>query len=234
MLFQCTMSALKTFRIKRILSKKGKQNRPIPQWIRCFLLRNVYWPCDVGPCCGVTDNRVIICSYLYVCHCNCDFRNNNVDVTYKCNVLCLDKIVSMHIWWHLNSFGFTFMLLHQDEDWKHDPVQRQEEALEEDQAQALNNPWDSNGLPMPLSLITTLCSFLLNSKLYWPIFDFLNQNSKELILWALFCLLYHQRISVELNQGCCFRLVSRRMILGRARSVASRHPTIKGQRTTSN
>ena len=28
------MSALKTFRIKRKLAKKGKQNRPIPQWIR--------------------------------------------------------------------------------------------------------------------------------------------------------------------------------------------------------
>ena len=28
------MSALKTFRVKRILAKKGKQNRPIPQWIR--------------------------------------------------------------------------------------------------------------------------------------------------------------------------------------------------------
>nr|ALS05042.1 60S ribosomal protein L39 [Centropages dorsispinatus] len=28
------MSALKTFRIKKILSKKMKQNRPIPQWIR--------------------------------------------------------------------------------------------------------------------------------------------------------------------------------------------------------
>ena len=98
----------------------------------------------------------------------------------------------MHIWWHLNSFGFTFMLLHQDEDWKHDPVQRQEEALEEDQAQALNNPWDSNGLPMPLSLITTLCSFLLNSKLYWPFFDFPNQNSKkELILYFEPCFAYY-------------------------------------------
>ena len=30
----CEMSALKTFRVKRILAKKGKQNRPIPQWIR--------------------------------------------------------------------------------------------------------------------------------------------------------------------------------------------------------
>ena len=30
----CKMSALKTFRVKRILAKKGKQNRPIPQWIR--------------------------------------------------------------------------------------------------------------------------------------------------------------------------------------------------------
>ena len=29
------MSALKTFRIKRKLAKKQKQNRPIPQWIRC-------------------------------------------------------------------------------------------------------------------------------------------------------------------------------------------------------
>jgi len=29
-----TMSALKTFRIKQKLAKKGKQNRPIPQWIR--------------------------------------------------------------------------------------------------------------------------------------------------------------------------------------------------------
>ena len=28
------MSALKTFRIKRKLAKKQKQNRPIPQWIR--------------------------------------------------------------------------------------------------------------------------------------------------------------------------------------------------------
>ena len=28
------MSALKTFRIKRKLAKKMKQNRPIPQWIR--------------------------------------------------------------------------------------------------------------------------------------------------------------------------------------------------------
>ena len=31
------MSALKTFRVKRILAKKGKQNRPIPQWIRLVL-----------------------------------------------------------------------------------------------------------------------------------------------------------------------------------------------------
>jgi ribosomal protein L39E len=28
------MSALKTFRVKRSLAKKGKQNRSIPQWIR--------------------------------------------------------------------------------------------------------------------------------------------------------------------------------------------------------
>ena len=28
------MSALKTFRVKVKLSKKMKQNRPIPQWIR--------------------------------------------------------------------------------------------------------------------------------------------------------------------------------------------------------
>jgi|688.fasta_scaffold1042102_1 hypothetical protein len=34
------MSALKTFRIKRILSKKMKQNRPIPQWIRLDALPN--------------------------------------------------------------------------------------------------------------------------------------------------------------------------------------------------
>jgi hypothetical protein len=33
-ILQRRMSALKTFRIKRILSKKMKQNRPIPQWIR--------------------------------------------------------------------------------------------------------------------------------------------------------------------------------------------------------
>jgi ribosomal protein L39E len=33
------MSALKTTRVKRILAKKGKQNRPIPQWIRCTQLR---------------------------------------------------------------------------------------------------------------------------------------------------------------------------------------------------
>ena len=32
------MSALKTFRVKRILAKKGKQNRPIPQWIRLVLV----------------------------------------------------------------------------------------------------------------------------------------------------------------------------------------------------
>ena len=32
--FPRAMSALKTFRVKRILAKKGKQNRPIPQWIR--------------------------------------------------------------------------------------------------------------------------------------------------------------------------------------------------------
>ncbi|KAF4025650.1 hypothetical protein G4228_017795 [Cervus hanglu yarkandensis] len=30
----CTMSSHKTFRIKRFLAKKQKQNRPIPQWIR--------------------------------------------------------------------------------------------------------------------------------------------------------------------------------------------------------
>ncbi|XP_019823542.2 large ribosomal subunit protein eL39 [Bos indicus] len=29
-----TMSSHKTFRIKRFLAKKQKQNRPIPQWIR--------------------------------------------------------------------------------------------------------------------------------------------------------------------------------------------------------
>ncbi|XP_059514762.1 large ribosomal subunit protein eL39-like [Myotis daubentonii] len=28
------MSSHKTFRIKRFLAKKQKQNRPIPQWIR--------------------------------------------------------------------------------------------------------------------------------------------------------------------------------------------------------
>ncbi|RWS02938.1 60S ribosomal protein L39-like protein [Dinothrombium tinctorium] len=28
------MSAHKTLRIKRVLAKKQKQNRPIPQWIR--------------------------------------------------------------------------------------------------------------------------------------------------------------------------------------------------------
>ena len=44
---------------------------------------------------------------------------------------------------------------------------------------------------MPLSLITTLCSFLLNSKLYWPIFDFLNQDSKELILYFEPCFAYY-------------------------------------------
>ena len=33
-IFQKIMSALKTFRIKRKLAKKQKQNRPIPQWIR--------------------------------------------------------------------------------------------------------------------------------------------------------------------------------------------------------
>ncbi len=32
-LFQVKMSALKTFRVKIKLSKKMKQNRPIPQWI---------------------------------------------------------------------------------------------------------------------------------------------------------------------------------------------------------
>jgi len=31
------MSALKTFRIKSKLSKKRKQNKPIPQWIRMKL-----------------------------------------------------------------------------------------------------------------------------------------------------------------------------------------------------
>jgi ribosomal protein L39E len=31
------MSALKTFRIKQKLAKKGKQNRPIPQWIRSVI-----------------------------------------------------------------------------------------------------------------------------------------------------------------------------------------------------
>ena len=39
--FTDPMSALKTFRIKAKLAKKGKQNRPIPQWIRlagCFPL----------------------------------------------------------------------------------------------------------------------------------------------------------------------------------------------------
>lgn len=30
----CTMSAHKTFIIKRKLAKKLKQNRPIPQWVR--------------------------------------------------------------------------------------------------------------------------------------------------------------------------------------------------------
>ncbi|MBN3288750.1 RL39 protein, partial [Polyodon spathula] len=29
-----TMSSHKTFKIKRFLAKKQKQNRPIPQWIR--------------------------------------------------------------------------------------------------------------------------------------------------------------------------------------------------------
>ena len=37
------MSALKTFRIKRKLAKKQKQNRPIPQWIRCVEMKdNIY------------------------------------------------------------------------------------------------------------------------------------------------------------------------------------------------
>ncbi|CAI5793535.1 60S ribosomal protein L39 [Podarcis lilfordi] len=30
----CSMSSHKTFKIKRFLAKKQKQNRPIPQWIR--------------------------------------------------------------------------------------------------------------------------------------------------------------------------------------------------------
>ncbi|KAI5252339.1 60S ribosomal protein L39 isoform X1 [Manis pentadactyla] len=30
----CVKSSHKTFRIKRFLAKKQKQNRPIPQWIR--------------------------------------------------------------------------------------------------------------------------------------------------------------------------------------------------------
>ena len=38
------MSALKTFRVKRILAKKGKQNRPIPQWIR-FVSKINYESC---------------------------------------------------------------------------------------------------------------------------------------------------------------------------------------------
>lgn len=29
-----TMPSQKTFRIKRVLAKKAKQNRPIPHWIR--------------------------------------------------------------------------------------------------------------------------------------------------------------------------------------------------------
>ena len=33
-IFSEDMSALKTFRVKVKLSKKMKQNRPIPQWIR--------------------------------------------------------------------------------------------------------------------------------------------------------------------------------------------------------
>lgn len=33
-LFCCSQSSHKTFRIKRFLAKKQKQNRPIPQWIR--------------------------------------------------------------------------------------------------------------------------------------------------------------------------------------------------------
>uniref|UniRef100_A0A3P9JBS4 Large ribosomal subunit protein eL39 n=1 Tax=Oryzias latipes TaxID=8090 RepID=A0A3P9JBS4_ORYLA len=33
-LFFCFQSSHKTFRIKRFLAKKQKQNRPIPQWIR--------------------------------------------------------------------------------------------------------------------------------------------------------------------------------------------------------
>ena len=40
------MSALKTFRVKRILAKKGKQNRPIPQWIR-FVLASVHGREDI-------------------------------------------------------------------------------------------------------------------------------------------------------------------------------------------
>ncbi|XP_054579469.1 60S ribosomal protein L39-like [Eptesicus fuscus] len=32
--FSFTVSSHKTFRIKRFLVKKQKQNRPIPQWIR--------------------------------------------------------------------------------------------------------------------------------------------------------------------------------------------------------
>ncbi|KAK2113193.1 hypothetical protein P7K49_007459 [Saguinus oedipus] len=43
------MSSHKTFRIKRFLAKKQKQNRPIPQWIR--MKTGHYWRdmCVYGP-----------------------------------------------------------------------------------------------------------------------------------------------------------------------------------------
>ena len=76
------MSALKTFRVKRILAKKGKQNRPIPQWIR----------------------------YIF---------------NGKRLVLIIPNFL-------------------QDEDWKHNPVQREEETLEENQAEAVRRTGPSS------------------------------------------------------------------------------------------
>ena len=88
------MSALKTFRVKRILAKKGKQNRPIPQWIR--------------------------------------FVSNSEVMVQMRMMAMVGMMLALQLF-------INFDRLAQDEDWQHDPVQRQEEALEEDQAEALDH-----------------------------------------------------------------------------------------------
>ncbi|NP_001134487.1 60S ribosomal protein L39 [Salmo salar] len=50
------MSSHKTFRIKRFLAKKQKQNRPIPQWIRMKTGNKIRYVCYLPslPLYGVT------------------------------------------------------------------------------------------------------------------------------------------------------------------------------------